>query len=138
MNNTDPQVVENANIFAFYGGVLVIKTPWKRNAASFGVIFYGGDFTDPQAVLDHEVGHKIQLNRLGWKSFIRWCAIPSVVGNLADRAGLMGPDFYFNQPWEYNADELGGVTSRSGTYQPWADGAAEIYFTMADATKWIP
>lgn len=141
IDNTDPQVVEDATLIAFYCGILVFKIPFfRRNAASFGIIFYGGGFADPKTVLDHECGHREQLNALGWRDFARFYAIPSIMGNLIDRLGIIPFDFYYSQPWEYKADEFGGVNPSARHYLPGAKEASDSYFswvqTVSRYTLW--
>ena len=85
---------------------------------------------DAPTVLDHELGHRKQLDSLGWFTFTTCYAIPSAVGNLLHRFGLL-PVNYFDQPWEYKADELGGVTTRKSRYHPWAETISDLYYVRA-------
>lgn len=62
----------------------------------------------------HEYGHSRQSLYLGW-FYVFIIGFPSLIGNLVDRI-LYGVDFshrskchYYDQPWEYWADKLGGV-----------------------------
>ena len=65
-------------------------------------------------VIRHEQGHQKQSLYLGWLYLII-IGIPSFCGNIFDRLFhrkwdvSKRYDWYFSQPWEKWADELGGV-----------------------------
>ena len=126
VTNTDEQVVLDAKFLAFYKGVPVIKLPIGTNAFSFGFIFLGDEVDkreDPIATVQHEYGHSIQFLLLGPVKYTTTVAIPSVIGFLNET------DDYYSQPWEYMADQLGGVKSRS--YTSGARENANIYWFMS-------
>ena len=62
----------------------------------------------------HEFGHSLQSKRWGWLYLIV-IGIPSLCGNIIDRVFHKNWDdkkatiWYYNQPVEKQADELGGV-----------------------------
>ncbi len=62
----------------------------------------------------HEYGHTIQSNKLGW-FYLLIIGVPSFFGNLYDRIFHKNWNmaarvkWYYNQPWEKWADNLGGV-----------------------------
>lgn len=64
--------------------------------------------------LKHEHGHQIQSKRLG-PLYLIVIGLPSLCGNLIDRifhkewSGEKRNKWYYSQPWEHWADELGGV-----------------------------
>lgn len=56
----------------------------------------------------HEYGHQLQSIKLGWLYLII-IGIPSFLGNLYDRLFNKTYEWYYNQPWEKWADDLGEV-----------------------------
>lgn len=66
------------------------------------------------AVYNHEYGHSIQSKIFG-PLYVIFVGIPSVIGNIVDRIlTRYNPNHYktchyYDQPWEYWADKLGGV-----------------------------
>ena len=90
---------------------------WETRKYSFGIslgryIIFGKHFeyTD----LKHEIGHQKQSLYLGWL-YLLVIGIPSFLGNIWDRVAhrnwLISEriKWYYNQPWEKWADELGNV-----------------------------
>ena len=130
--NTDIQTVLEAEHFAFYKGKLVIKLPIGKNAASFGIIILGSELNATNGGINtllHEYGHTVQFDKMGRVDYTRYIAIPSLIGNLIDRAGML-PGDYYSYPWEYQADQYGGVTGR--VYEPWAESTCETYFSYTN------
>lgn len=68
----------------------------------------GNDVVDTDTIL-HEYGHYLQLQAMGVGNYLFNVAIPSVTGNILDRQGKLSVHYY-SQPWEYEADQLGGVS----------------------------
>lgn len=64
--------------------------------------------------LKHEQGHQVQSRSLGWL-YLPLIGLPSITGNIWDRlfhTSWSVSDrikWYYNLPWEKQADELGGV-----------------------------
>lgn len=62
----------------------------------------------------HECGHHRQSKMLGWL-YLPVVGLPSVIGNIWDRLAHKSWEvkkrlyWYYNQPWEKWADDLGGV-----------------------------
>lgn len=56
----------------------------------------------------HEVGHHEQYLKYGWRWWYK-VAIPSFFGNIYSRIAKKDSAWYYNQPWEHEADVLGGV-----------------------------
>ena len=68
VTNTDEEVVLESDGIAFYNGVPVIRLPINGNAASFGIIFLGDEFTNNQYgknTLNHEYGHSYKWLSMG-------------------------------------------------------------------------
>ena len=91
---------------------------WVTTKYRFGVslgnyIIFGQRFNDTS--LRHEQGHQKQSLYLGWLYLIV-IGIPSALGNLWDRLAHIPywtdeerMEWYYAQPWEKWADELGEV-----------------------------
>lgn len=60
------------------------------------------------AVVRHEAGHRMQSRMLG-PLYLLVIGLPSLCGNLYNRARNKGSAWYYSQPWEAWADRLGGV-----------------------------
>ena len=67
----------------------------------------------------------LQLDNLGWGSYISEVALPSLTANILDRWGKLPYDYY-GSPWESEADQLGGVI-RQKDNTPWPKGAYNSY-----------
>ena len=67
-----------------------------------------------ETTIKHEYGHCLQSKILGW-FYLIVVGLPSLLGNIYDRLFHSDWDYeksmkwYYNQPWEKWADELGGV-----------------------------
>ena len=118
INNTDPQKVIDAHYFSAYKGQFAVKLPIGEDAFSFGIMGIGNDIDDIKNTehintILHEYGHYLQLQEMGWWNYICDVAIPSVTGNRLESKGKLkvgGTAInYYSQPWEYEADQLGGV-----------------------------
>jgi len=112
-NNKSEDVVFSANYFSNYKGVFVIKTSLFDAPFSFGVIVLTPQHQYADA-LNHEYGHYLQLEKYGLVQYFTKIAVPSLVCNLIDRVGWL-PWYYYNSPWEYEADQLGGVVREQHT-----------------------
>ena len=91
VTNSDEARVWNAEHFAFYQGVLVVRLPWEWTAFSFGVIVLGSQYKGDNfgnTTLKHEYGHFLQLKKYGWYSYLSTVAIPSLMFNILDRKGM--------------------------------------------------
>ena len=122
-NNTDEQVVLNADLLAFYNGRLFLKVRGE-SGLSFGIVFFGEGIDDPNLVR-HEYGHTVQLKKIGLADYISKVAIPSLCGYILNENKLLPPGLYYNLPWEYTADVYGGVT---WNHMDFADEIAAIYW----------
>lgn len=123
-SNTSEQAVIDAHYFSSYKGKLVIKLPIGTNAFSFGIMFIGDDVgsrSDPIETIQHEYGHTVQYDQMGFNDYLFDVAIPSVTANILQRQGKLPYDYY-GSPWESEADRLGGVSRTSGN-TPWPSGA---------------
>lgn len=95
---------------------------WKSESLLwFGVslgnyIIFGRPSMIEPRIMDyyHEVGHQMQSKRLGW-FYLLIIGIPSFFGNVFDRifhrnwTEHQRMIWYYSQPWEKWADELGNV-----------------------------
>ena len=87
-----------------------------RSAISLGKhIIVSSAYKDYTGIAErHEYGHCLQSLRLGWLYLII-IGLPSLLGNIWDRIAHKNwryadsVKWYYNQPWEKWADELGGV-----------------------------
>lgn len=134
-NNNDPQAAIDGGFVAFYKGAPVINLPFECTAFSYGAIFLGSQYSSNdygQKMLNHEYGHFLQLREYGFASYTSTIAIPSVTCNLLDRADLL-PWTYYSSPWEYEADQLGGVTRSNDA--PWASDVSSSYSYFSVAVK---
>lgn len=111
-------------MYSFYNGVLVLKLPIGKNAASFGIILMGDEVSDADTVR-HEYGHIEQLNNEGWLACILTIALPSLAGNMMLRMGKIDHTTYYSLPWEYEADKYVGVIRKRTS---WADDMCNDYF----------
>ena len=124
MTNTEAQEVLVANLVAFYKGRLVVKVPGS-SSFSFGIIFMGNDGdTD---LLNHEYGHTMQLKELGVIDYSTYVVLPSVICYWGTELGVLPGENYYSYPWEYQADQYGGVTR---TYKDWAKDNAAYYWNL--------
>lgn len=124
ITNTDEQVVLDADNFAMYKGVPVIKIPaMGGNAFSFGIILMGNDVTS-EDVVQHEYGHAVHLMQIGMTSYTKTVVIPSLIGFW----GGVPYDLYYSQPWEHIADILGGVARDGYDYMPGSDVMAVMHW----------
>ena len=122
-DNTDEQVVLDADLLAFYNGRLFLKVKGE-SGLSFGIVFFGEGIDDPNLVR-HEYGHTVQLKKIGLADYIRQVAIPSLCGYLLNETSLLPPGLYYNLPWEYTADVYGGVT---WSHMDFADEISALYW----------
>ena len=107
ITNTDEQVVLDAEHFAMYRGVPVIRINGNRSGF-FGVIFLTYETngrSNPEDMVRHEYGHAQQLKELGLATYLTNIFIPSWLewGSNSD---------YYSREVEITADILGGVVSR--------------------------
>ena len=104
--NTSEEAVFASDGYAFYKGVLVVKTPFDASF-SFGVIGLSTHQQDSNT-LKHEYGHTVQLENRGVVDYTLNVAIPSVTINILERQGRLPYDYY-SYPWEAEANKLGGA-----------------------------
>ena len=125
--NIDEQAVLDAEFFAFYKGISVIKIPNSRDAFSCGIIFVGNDVCDPNTV-KHEYGHYAHLLLVGIDNYVGRVVLPSVIGY----ASSVPYDVYYSQPWEYIAEILGGVNRNNYSYSEFSNTSGALYmlFTL--------
>ena len=111
--NEDEQVVLDAECFAFYKGVLVIKSnALGTGAASFGVIILGDGNTATNGGIEtvkHEYGHFVHYSELGSADYFLTTAIWSLWGAELTNQGVYPTKYYYDLPWERVADMYGGV-----------------------------
>ena len=126
INNTKESNVFSSYYFAGYNGTLVIITPF-RASFSFGIIglsYNHKNTTD----LNHEYGHRIQLEERGWGGYIMDVALPSLTANILWRMEKL-PFDYYGSPWESEADAKGGVL-RYSENTPWPAGSYNSYWDL--------
>lgn len=96
-------------------GISLYITDKMPSGVSLGnYIILNSTYSEDIDSLNHELGHCIQSRLLGWL-YLPLIGLPSLLGNIYDR--LFHKDWeysravkwYYNQPWEKWADELGGV-----------------------------
>ena len=137
VTNTDPETAIDGDGITFYKGAPVIHLPFEWTAFSFGAIVLGSQYKSDSygiTMLNHEYGHVLQLEEYGVVSYTCTIAIPSVACNLLDRADLL-PWTYYSSPWEYEADQLGGVTRTN--YASWASDVSSGYSHFSKAVEVI-
>lgn len=94
-------------------GRVFYYTKEMRSGISLGnyVIMNRDDMEDG---MRHEYGHSIQSRYLG-PVYLLFVGLPSIIGNIYDSIAhakwpyVKSYEWYYNQPWEKWADELGGV-----------------------------
>ena len=125
-DNTSESVVFKANYFSSYYGTFVIMTPLE---CSFSFGFIGLSVENKKSsYLNHEYGHKLQLDERGWRGYIFDIAIPSFLANRLDGLNKLPYDYY-GSPWEAEADVKGLVT-RYEDNTPWPDGSYDSYWDL--------
>ena len=137
VTNTDPKAAMDGKGITFYNGTPVIHLPFEWTAFSFGVIVLGSQYESNSygiTTLNHEYGHILQLKKYGFLSYTWTIAIPSLTCNLLDRAKLL-PWTYYSSPWEYEADQFGGVTRMN--YASWASEVSAGYSYFSTAIEMI-
>ena len=126
--NTDRKTVYDSHYFSNYKGVLVIRHSIKGlTSAGFGIIVFNRSEkikNDPYA-LDHEYGHCRQVVKYGFGGFLTKVAIPSIIG--CQRSVNMSLGEYYAQPWESEADQLGGVLNRKPSPGGGGRNLAQLY-----------
>ena len=107
----------SCNVFSYYKGVRFLKVPFRMNACSFGMIFWGKrepcSGCEAEETLRHEYGHYLQYKKLGFFKYVRFVAAPSLKGYF----GGVPYNSYYSQPWEYEADVLGNVMRQNYSYE---------------------
>ena len=135
-NSKSPEDIMSSKSISFYKDVLVIKVPnWisffpETSSFSFGVILMGqkGDMD----LLRHEYGHTRQLQELGVWDYYKYVVKPSVYRYNKTVEKVYTWDSYYSTPWEYQADQYGGV---NGTYMPWARESSERYWDRVNSLR---
>ena len=122
--NESEVAVLNAERFAFYKDTLVIKVPGS-SSFSLGIIFMGND--GDKDLLNHEYGHTMHLAELGIIKYCTYVVIPSVICYWGTEFELLPRENYYSYPWEYQADQYGGVTRK---YKEWAQDNAMYYWNL--------
>jgi len=122
--NTDEQIVLEARFAAYYKGKLVIKVP-GYSSFSFGVIFMGNE--GDKDLLNHEYGHTVQLEALGMMKYCTYVVVPSIICFWGTELGILSDENYYSYPWEYQADQYGGVKR---PYKDWAKDNAARYWNQ--------
>jgi len=105
LRNEDEAVVLASRFLSFYKGTMVLKVPFLNTAGfSCGVVLLGYRVSSPDTVR-HEYGHKVHLDRIGWKSYLKNVVRPSM------KWFRSNPPYeaYYSKPYEYLADRFGGV-----------------------------
>ena len=132
ITNTDEKAVLQAEYFAFYNGVLVIKSDNPWGSFSFGFILLnsasGGNPEEGIKTLRHEYGHYLHLRQIGVENYFSHVVVPSFTGAAMSHLGLLNMNYY-DLPWENIAEQLGEV-NRDG-YSPWAEDAGFAYWLFS-------
>lgn len=95
---------------------------WYSMKYLFGVslgsyIIFGSRWSEVS--VKHEIGHQKQSQKLGWL-YLLVIGLPSLAGNTIDRtlhkkwSSMRKTNWYYNLPWEKQADKLGGVCRAYG------------------------
>lgn len=121
---TAKQVMNDKKIATIYNGKLVIKVPGD-SSFSFGVIFMGRD--GDEDLLKHEYGHTKQLEELGVFDYFAKVVIPSAAFFWGGELGGLSDKNYYSYPWEYQADQYGGVKRK---YADWAEDYSNYYWNI--------
>ena len=88
------------------GSATVYRIPGFTGLSLGGSIFVSDKCSAD--TLRHEIGHSVQSRMLGW-FYLLVIGLPSLIGNIYNRAKKKGSKWYYSQPWEAWADRLGGV-----------------------------
>jgi hypothetical protein len=135
-DNSDVSKVYESNYFSSYNGALVVRhsSDFLTSWAIGNTIFLNhsedsGTPTQRGNTLNHEYGHVLQCQDLGFIGFMGKAAIPSLVYNVLSRDSDVLLNNYYNMPWEYDADRRGGVNRG---YAHWAASATDNYFGYFD------
>ena len=91
------------------------------------VVLCGCTRANTSDTLNHEYGHLIQESRMGSFNYIKYIAIPSLIGYFSDLSTAQ----YYAQPWERSADILGGVEGRRYSYSAETNSNAMEYYIFA-------
>ena len=105
-DNNDAKKVIEAHYFSSYKNTLVLKKGGYSGAYLF-VMWIGKKVSDENLVL-HEYGHKKQREELGFFKYLKKVFIPSFLCFKLLRKKKLPYDYY-SLPWEFEADNLGGV-----------------------------
>ena len=128
VSNTDEQVALEADCFAFYKGVPVIKVDaLGTSGLSLGFIFLGSKVRSPE-VIQHEYGHTVQLSQIGLIDYLIFVGAPSKFYFDKTQQGVYSWSEYYDRPWELLADCFGQVDR---TYLPNVQRNAEFYWLIA-------
>ena len=112
-NNTEEQAVLDAVFFSAYKNRLVIKhrLPGSTSFSIFRVLFINAT-KDPASkyrantkTVRHEYGHTLQEEYMGFFSYMKKVAFPSLRGYRKK----LSQEEYYAQKWEHDADVLGNV-----------------------------
>ena len=71
-------------------------------------IFLDYDNSLSDQLIHHELGHQKQSIQYGWL-YLFIVGLPSIIGNIYGRIMKKDAKWYYNLPWEKQADKLGGV-----------------------------
>lgn len=119
--NDDEEKALEAEYISFYKGTPVVHLPFDIDPFSVGVIFVGSEvknWDNAVETIQHEYGHSEHLSQIGLPAYLATVAVPSLIGH-----SFVEYDLYYSQPWEYIADNLGGVTTRTNSSgQPYQYG----------------
>jgi len=84
----------------------------------------------PYDTIQHEYGHILQYQALGFAKYLSFVYIPSATYNLFARQPGVIRDNYFNMPWEYNANSRSKITTGDEAW--WAKSISEWYFNLIE------
>ncbi len=132
INNSDVNKVYDATYISAYKGVPVIRytseelTSWALN----GVIVLNHNLDEGEYFrkrnLDHEYGHILQERELGKQKYLEYIFLPSATSHILYETFPELKQYYYDMPWEYDADIRGGVTR---SHADWAEGLSKLYFS---------
>lgn len=127
LQNTSEQAAIQANYFAMYKGVPVIKVSGLGGkSASFYMIFLNKADNSPETV-KHEYGHRVQLDQMGFTNYLKYVAVPSVIHSEVYSRGQYYKYYsYYSMPFEYDADIKGKAVHE---VDPWAEDLRNLYFS---------
>lgn len=96
---------ENDNISIYF---YIVRHLFNSGICLGRYIIFDFDALTSTSDIKHEYGHQIQSKKYKWL-YLFIVGIPSLLGNIYSRIFHKNSKWYYNQPWEKEADKLGNV-----------------------------